>query len=114
MPTKLATTIAKIGTISNPTNAAIVQEFSDYLKNKVCSESHHNNSLKAAIAFARHLGPRVTFYDVERKEQLLAYLDTKIKSPEIDPDKRWITTWNDQLRRVKMLYRWLFNERGRA
>ena len=115
MPAKLTTTIAKIASaIPNNTNAAIVQEFSNYLKSKAVSESHHNNCLRAAIAFGRHLGPHVTFYDVERREQVLSYLDSKIKSLEIDPDKRWITTWNDQLRRLKMFYRWLFNGRGKA
>lgn len=115
MPAKLATTIAKIGTIiPNDTNAAVVQEYSDYLKSRAVSESHHNNCLKAAIAFSRHLGPKQTFYDVEKREQVLGFLDTKIKSPEIDPDKRWITTWNDQLRRLKMFYRWLFNGRGKT
>jgi len=28
-------------------------------------------------------------------------LDTKIKSPDDDPDKRWITTWNDYLGDIK-------------
>lgn len=61
-----------------------LSEFSNYLKSKVVSGSHHNNCLKAAIAFARHLGPHMTFYEVEKREQVLSYLDTKIKSLEIN------------------------------
>ena len=114
MPTKLGTTIAKIESISNSTNAAIVQEFSNYLKGHGVSESHHNNCLKAVMAFAKLLGPRVTFFDVQKKEQIAAFLDTKIKCLEIDPEKRWITTWNDQLRRLKTFYRWLYNGRGKV
>lgn len=57
MPAKLATTIAKIGSISNQTNAAIVEEFSRYLKGKGAPEGQINNSLKVAIVFARYLGP---------------------------------------------------------
>jgi len=36
-------------------------------------------------------------------------LDTKIKANEQDPDKRWITTWNDYLGRIKYFFRWLHN-----
>lgn len=114
MPAKLQTTIAKIDGIPNQTNAAILQQFSDHLKGAGVSESHHNNSLKAALAFAKHLGPDVTFFDVEKKEQVLSYLDTKMKSAEVDPEKKWITTWNDQLRRLKLFYRWIYNGRGKV
>jgi hypothetical protein len=30
-----------------------------------------------------------------------------------DPDKKWITTWNDNLHRIKHLFRWLYNQRGK-
>ena len=36
-------------------------------------------------------------------------MDTKIKANEQDPDKRWITTWNDYLGRIKYFFRWLHN-----
>jgi integrase/recombinase XerD len=36
-------------------------------------------------------------------------LDTKIKNSENDPDKRWITTWNDYLIRIKYFFRWMYN-----
>jgi hypothetical protein len=34
-----------------------------------------------------------------QKEQITAYLDTKLNSEEQDPEK-WITTWNDKLHRI--------------
>jgi pimeloyl-ACP methyl ester carboxylesterase len=34
-----------------------------------------------------------SFYEIKTKEQVLEFLDTKIKSYNEDPDKRWITTW---------------------
>jgi hypothetical protein len=43
----------------------------------------------------------VSFYNIEQKEQILAFLDTKKKSIEQDPDQRWITTWNHNLTRIK-------------
>ena len=51
------------------------------------SESHTNNSLKTNMAFAQFLGPDVSFYDVKRREDIIAFLDTKIKSVEEDPDR---------------------------
>jgi len=40
-------------------------------------------------------------------------LDTRIKDTEIDPDKRWIRTWNDYLQRLKYFFRWLYNKKDR-
>jgi integrase/recombinase XerD len=41
--------------------------------------------------------------------QITSFLDSKIKGVEQDPDKRWITTWNDYLGRIKYFYRWMYN-----
>jgi integrase/recombinase XerD len=61
----------------------------------------------------KSLGENTTFYDINAKEQITAYLDTKIKSVEEDPDKKCFTTWNDKLHRIKHLFRWLYNQRGK-
>jgi hypothetical protein len=66
------------------------------------------------IAFANFLGPDVTFYDIMRKDQITAFLDTKIKSLGEDPDKKWITTWNYYLIHIKLFFRWLHNHNGKA
>ena len=97
MPVKLSTTIRKITSIPNSTNAALLSEFHQYMKNNGASESHQNNCLKTNMAFAIFLGPNVTFYDIHRRQEITLFLDTKIKNVDIDPDKRWITTWNDYL-----------------
>jgi hypothetical protein len=99
MPLKLTTTISKIATVPNPTNAAIINEFYQYMKSNGASEHHQNNNIKVVIAFAKFLGPDISFYDIERKEQIIKFLDTKAKSAEEDPDKKWITTWNNYLHR---------------
>jgi hypothetical protein len=57
--------------------------------------------------------PNRTFFDVQQKSQITAFLDTKVKPPEQDPEKRWITTYNHYLRRIKLFYRWLYNQRGK-
>ena len=74
------------------------------------SERHQNNAPKAVIGYAKFLGETTTFYNINKKEQIIAYLDTKINSVEQDPDKKWITTWNDNLHRIKHLCSWLYNQ----
>jgi integrase/recombinase XerD len=83
------------------------------MKSNGYSEHHQNNNLKVAIAFANFLGANITFYDINKKEQIIAFLDTKIKTSDQDPDKRWITTWNHYLHRIKLFFRWLYNQRGK-
>ena len=61
------------------------------------SESHINNTLKTNMLFSEFLGREISFHDVISKEQIIDILDSKMKNPELDPDKKWITTWNDYL-----------------
>jgi hypothetical protein len=56
------------------------------------SERHQNNNLKAIIAFANFLGTDTTFLDVQLKEQIMSFLDTKIKILKKIQTKNWITT----------------------
>jgi hypothetical protein len=98
MPVKLTATINKIRTVPNPTNAEIVDQFYHYMKGSDISENHQNNCLKVVIALANFLGTDTTFYDIKKREQITAFLDTKVKSREEDPDKKRITTWNHYLK----------------
>jgi hypothetical protein len=52
------------------------------------SENYQNGNLKIIIYFARFLGPITDFHDIQKKEQVLSFLDTRIKGTEVDPDKR--------------------------
>ena len=47
MPAKLTTTINKIKTVPNPTNAEIIDQFYYYTKGSDVSDNHQNNCLKA-------------------------------------------------------------------
>ena len=76
------------------------------------SESYQNGNLKIIIYFARFLGSDTDFLTIKKKEQILSFLNTRIKDTEIDPEKRWIRTWNDYLQRIKYFFRWLYNKRG--
>ena len=79
------------------------------MKKNASSEHHQNNNLKVVIAFGTFLGKATSFYEIKTKEQILEFLDTKIKSYSVDPDKKWITTWNNYLNRIRLFYRWLYN-----
>jgi hypothetical protein len=54
------------------------------------STHHTNNNLKAAISFANYLGTENPFHNITRKQLVIAFLDTKKKSLEDDPDSKWI------------------------
>jgi hypothetical protein len=83
MPAKLTTTINKIHTVSNPTNAEIINQFYHYMKSSDVSVNHQNNCLKVVIALANFLGTDITFYDIKNKEQITSFLDTKLKNREV-------------------------------
>jgi integrase/recombinase XerD len=60
------------------------------------------------ITFGNFIGKDNSFYDVYKREQILEFLNTKVKSYDEDPDKRWITTWNNYLNRLRLFYRRLY------
>jgi integrase/recombinase XerD len=109
MPVKLSTTINKISLIQNVTNQTFIKQFYDFMKSSDCSEKHINNNLKAIMNFNSSLDPTLSLLEINRKDQILTFLDSKIKSAEQDPDTRWITTWNHYLSHLKYFFRWLYN-----
>jgi hypothetical protein len=62
---------------------------------------------------AKFFGKNLDFIKISKKEEILYFLDSKIKSKEDDPDGKWMRTWNDYLQRIKYFFRWLFNEKLR-
>ncbi|MFZ0655643.1 MAG: hypothetical protein WAM19_03255 [Nitrososphaeraceae archaeon] len=109
MPTKLSTTLKKIELVPNLDNARLIFEFHNFMMSNGSSERHQNNNLKAIISYANYLGQGVTLNSIKTSQEILSYLDTKIKTKEDDPDQKWITTWNDYLHRIKHFLRWLHN-----
>jgi hypothetical protein len=110
MVAKLSTTIKKIEKLSNSSNRNIIKEFLMYMKNNGSSERHQNNNLNVIIEFATFLDSNTIFHDINKKDQILSFLDTKIKDSAKDPEKRWITSWNHYLTRIKLFFRWLHNK----
>jgi integrase/recombinase XerD len=105
MTVRLSTTVRNIEkTISNPENVEIILRFFEFMKRIGTSERYQNNNLKAIIAYTKFLEPSISLDQVKSKSQITSFLDTKIKTLENDPDKRWITTWNDYLDRIKYFF----------
>ncbi len=87
-------------------------EFYEFMRSCGTSDKYQNNNLKTMIAFGRFLDPSILFQNITQRDQIISFLDTKIKSSQVDPDKRWITTWNDYLGRIKYFIRWLHNTKN--
>jgi integrase/recombinase XerD len=109
MAMKLSTTLGHINRIPNTINASLVEEFFEYLRDIGTSENYQNQNLKQIIGFTKSLGIEKTFYDIKSKDEIVSFLNTKIKDSNTDPDKKWITTWNDYLWRIKYFFRWFHN-----
>ena len=80
MPLKLSTTIGKIQKISNSKNIEIINDFLEYMRINGSSEHHQNNNLKVVLAFGNFIDKDISFYDINKKEQILEFLNTKVKS----------------------------------
>ncbi len=106
MPAKLTTPVNNIDKkVKNSVNRELIKEFYIYLKNIDTSENYQNGPLKVIIRYAEYLGMDTPFYEIKDKEQIIEFLDLKRKTEVEDSDKKWITTWNDYLWRIKYFYR---------
>src|SRR5918911_470002 len=108
MSIKISTLLSKVDSIPNRQNASIIMDFYGYMQYKGSSENHQINNLKVIIDFARFIGSE-GLYSINKKEQIISFLNTKIKDGQQDPDKKWITTWNHYLNRIKLFFIWLYN-----
>jgi integrase/recombinase XerD len=68
LPVRLSTTIGKIQSIPNSTNAALMSEFYQYMRSSGSSEHHQNNNLKVVIAYGNFIRKDNSFYDINKKE----------------------------------------------
>ena len=109
MTMKLSTTLTHINSILNPVNASLVKEFYEYLKQLGTSENYQNQNLKQIINFARYLGPEKTMSNVKTKDDIITFLNTKMKDARSKSRQKWITTRNDYLWRIKYFFRWFYN-----
>ena len=79
------------------------------MKSNNSSERHIINNLKVLLNFDKYFKSEKSLKDVKRQD-ILSFLDSKIKSTEVDPEKKWITTWNHYFNHLKFFFRWLYND----
>lgn len=108
MSIKITTLLSKINALTNKENVSIMTDFYHYMVERGSSENHIVNNLKVVFDYVKFLNLS-SLYDVNRKDQVILFLNTKIKDIQSDPDKKWITTWNHYLNRIKLFFRWLHN-----
>lgn len=110
MPVTLIRTVNNIDLqLKDKRSRDILTSFYKYLKSKGVSESYMNNALKVGLKFCRYYDMQKSIDDIKEKQDILNFLDTKVKTQEEDPDKRWITTWNFYLLHIKIFFRWYYN-----
>ena len=109
LPSKLSTTVNKIHQLTNQKNAELICQFHEFMKENGATERHQNNNLKTILSYTQFLDARLLL-DVNIREDILSFLQTKIKDKVSDPDQKWITTYNDYLHRIKHFFRWMYNK----
>jgi hypothetical protein len=70
------------------------------MKSTNAGKKHINNNLKIIMSFANTPQQNTDLENVKRS-LVINFLDSKIKSPEEDSDRKWITTWNVYLNPLK-------------
>ncbi|MGI9010154.1 MAG: hypothetical protein ACR2F1_03080 [Nitrososphaeraceae archaeon] len=110
---RLENVLEQIETVENNLNKNLIQEFSKYLISKDTSASYQRNCIKIMLMFADFLQSKkeekTTFSQLNSIDDIIAFLDTRRKTKDEDPEQKWITTWNDYLWRIKIFYRWYYN-----
>jgi hypothetical protein len=67
---KFSTTLLTISSLPNRTSAALLTELYGFVK---------NNTLKTNLAFAEFIGPPLSFSEVNKRNQIISFHDSKIK-----------------------------------
>ena len=111
---RLENVLQQIETVEDNLNKTLIQEFSKYLISKDTSASYQRNCIKIILMFAAFLQSRkeeekTNLSQVTSIDDIIAFLDTRRKTKDEDPEQKWITTWNDYLWRIKIFYRWYYN-----
>ena len=97
MPQKLETVLKNVEEISNYVNRQLIKDYHKYLISRETSTNYQKDNVKLIHMFAKFIGGSKTFYVVKDRETIIAFLDTRRKSKEDDPEQKWITTGNDYL-----------------
>ncbi len=107
MTTKPETVIKQIEELPKIQRLPLLQ-FKDWLiEEEDSSMTNVGNYLRVLKLFSIELGNK-EFKNISR-EDVLDFLNRRKKSIDVDPDKKWVRTWNDYFARLIGFYRWLYN-----
>ncbi|HEX5186137.1 MAG TPA: hypothetical protein VFV86_04530 [Nitrososphaeraceae archaeon] len=98
--------VENINALPNKQNSEIIMNYHNYLIEKDSSINSQIAYLKTIYYYAKYL-ENTNIIDVKQKNEIISYLNTKIKSH--DMEKKYLTTWNDYLLKLRTFYRWLYN-----
>ena len=82
MPVKLETSLRNIQLLDNSNSAKLIHEFYLYLRSVNTSESYQNQNIKGLINIAKFFEKDLEFIRISKKEEILLFLNTKIKNKE--------------------------------
>ena len=82
------------------------------MRNNSSSERHIINNIKVILNFDNFFHPPKILSEASEKD-IHNFFDSKIKPVGIDPEKKWITTWNHYLNHLKFFFRWLYNTKAK-
>ena len=77
MPTKLKDTLEKVRKLNKKSNSTLL-EFYEYLRAARTSERYQSDILKVLVKFSDFINDNLM--NVQNKEQVIAFLNTKIKN----------------------------------
>ena len=100
--------IKRIKSLPDDENRQLIYAFVDFMKSTDISEKYQKDNLFVVILFATYIGKK-HLSGVNRKQDIIEFLDTRKKDINLDPEQKWIRTWNDYLQRIKYFMRWLHN-----
>ena len=104
MPQKLETVLKHVEEISNDVSRQLIKDYHRYLITKDTGTNYQKDNVKLIYMFVKFLEESKTFYDVKDSETIVAFLDTRRKSKEDDPEQKWITAWYNFLCLVCFYY----------
>ena len=87
----------RIKLLPNKQNIDVIINYYNYLIDKGIAVKSQLNSIQPVYYFANYLG-NTNLIDVKERIQITSFLNTKIKNN--DPDKKYISTWNQYLAKL--------------
>ncbi len=90
MPQKLETVLKHVEEISNDVNRRLIKDYHRYLISRDTSTNYQKDNVKLIYMFAKFIGESKTLHNIRDNEIIVAFLNTKIKSKEEDPEEKWI------------------------